>query len=248
MEVQNYLLGYKDLKILQNTKWFNFSLDSVLLANFITIRSKIKKIADLGTGNAPIPLILSTRTSAIIYGFEIQKPIYDLAFKSVKMNHLDDKIKILNEDIKLIDQMFETDTFDVITSNPPYFKLNDDSLINDNEHKSIARHELSMTLDDVLRISKKLLKNNGLLGLVHRPDRLLEILERMRKYNIEPKRIQFVYPKTNLESNMVLIEGAKNGKQGLKILPPLIVHEDNGDYTKKVKSMFGSDDNESKEL
>lgn len=248
MEIQNYLLNYGDLKIIQNTKWFNFSLDSVLLANFITIRKRARMIADLGTGNAPIPLILSTKTNATIYGFEIQKPVFNLALKSVKMNHLENKIKIINEDIKRIDQLFETDTFDVITSNPPYFKLNGDSLINDNEYKSIARHELSMTLDDVLRVSKKLLKNNGLLGLVHRPERLLEILEKMRQYNIEPKKIQFIYPKVNSDSNIVLIEGTKNGKQGLKILPPLIVHEDNGDYTDKVKNMFGGDNNGPKEL
>lgn len=239
MEVINYLLGYNNLKIVQDTEWFNFSLDSVLLANFVTIRSSAKMIADLGTGNAPIPLMLSSKTKAKIYGVEIQKPIYELGLKSVKINNLEEQIILLNEDVKKIDQMFETDTFDVITSNPPYFKINEGNLVNNNDYKTIARHEVLMEIDDILRISKKLLKNNGVLGIVHRPDRLLEILDKMRKYNIEPKRIRFIYPKTNLNCNMVLIEGTKNGKQGLKIIPPLFVHDKDGNYTNEVTKMFG---------
>jgi tRNA1(Val) A37 N6-methylase TrmN6 len=239
MEVINYLLGYNNLKIVQDTEWFNFSLDSVLLANFVTIRSSAKMIADLGTGNAPIPLMLSSKTKAKIYGVEIQKPIYELGLKSVKINNLEEQIILLNEDVKKIDQMFETDTFDVITSNPPYFKINEGNLVNNNDYKTIARHEVLMEIDDILRISKKLLKNNGVLGIVHRPDRLLEILDKMRKYNIEPKRIRFIYPKTNLNCNMVLIEGTKNGKQGLKIIPPLFVHDKEGNYTNEVTKMFG---------
>lgn len=239
MEVVNYLVGYKNMKIVQNTEWFNFSLDSVLLANFVTIRSNAKKIIDLGTGNAPIPLILSTRTDATIYGVEIQKPVYELAVKSVEMNDMTDNIKILNDDVKNIDKIFETDSFDVITSNPPYFKINGKSLVNDNSYKTIARHEVLMGIDDILRISRKLLKNNGVVAIVHRPGRILEILEKMKSYNLEPKKIRFIYPKENLESNMVLIEGTKNGKEGLKVLPPLFVHDKDGNYTSEVKKMFG---------
>lgn len=239
MEVINYLLGFEDLKIVQNTDWFNFSLDSVLLANFITIRTNVRKIIDLGTGNAPIPLILSKKTNAEIYGVEIQESVYQLALKSIQLNHLESQIKLLNDDIKNIDKLFETDTFDVIISNPPYFKINGGSLVNENDYKTIARHEISMTIDDVLCVSKKLLKNNGVLGIVHRPERLLEILNKMRDSNIEPKKIRFVYPKDNLDCNIVLIEGTKNGKEGLKILPPLFVHDNNGNYTDEVKKMFG---------
>lgn len=241
MEVVNYLLGYKDLKIVQNTEWFNFSLDSVLLANFVTIRKSTKKIIDLGTGNAPIPLILSTRTNALIYGVEIQKEIYDLAFKSIELNKLEKQIQIINNDVREIDKLFETDSFDVITSNPPYFKKSSESILNQNDYKAIARHEIMMEIDDVIRISRKLLKNNGLLGIVHRPERLLEILSKMKVHNIEPKRIRFIYPKDNLESNMILIEGSKNGKEGLKILPPLFVHDKNGNYTKEILDMLESD-------
>lgn len=239
MEVINYLLGFKDLKIAQNTDWFNFSLDSVLLANFITIRTNTKKIIDLGTGNAPIPIILSTRTNAQIYGVEIQTSVYELALKSIEINNLNEQIKLLNVDVKTIDKLFETDTFDVITSNPPYFKVNGGSLVNENNHKTIARHEVLMTIEDVLRVSKKLLKNNGIIGIAHRPERLLEILNKMRAYNIEPKKIRFIYPKENLDCNMVLIEGTKNGKEGLKILPPLFVHYKDGNYTNEVINMFG---------
>lgn len=239
MEVINYLLGYKNLRIVQDTEWFNFSLDSVLLANFVTLRTNTKKIIDLGTGNAPVPIILSTKTKAEIYGVEIQSNIYNLAIKSINLNNLGGQIKILNEDIKLLGRLFETDTFDVITANPPYFKISNSNYVNNNKYKTIARHEISMTIEDVLCISKKLLKNNGHLAIVHRPERLLEILNKMKDYNIEPKRLRFVYPKKNMECNMVLIEGAKNGKEGLKILSPLFVHDDDGAYSYEVKKMFG---------
>lgn len=238
MEVVHNLLNYSSLKIIQNDEWFNFSLDSVLLPNFVSLNSKINKIIDLGTGNAPIPLILSTKTRAHIYGVEIQKDIYDLARRSVEINNLSEKITILNNDIKEIDKLFETDSFDVITCNPPYFKVSEGSNFNVNNQKTIARHEVLVNLDDIMKISRKLLKNNGALAIVHRPERLLEVFSIMREYNIEPKRLQFVYPKTNMESNVVLIEGRKNGKSGLKISPPLYVHNKDGEYTEEIRNMF----------
>jgi tRNA1(Val) A37 N6-methylase TrmN6 len=238
MEVINYLLNYKSLKIVQNEEWFNFSLDSVLLPNFISLNKRTKRILDLGTGNAPIPLILSTKTKADIYGVEIQKEVYDLAIKSVKLNNLEDRIIILNKDIKEIANNFETDYFDIITCNPPYFKVNKKSNFNTNDHKTIARHEVLVNLDDIIKVSRKLLKNNGTLGIVHRVDRIMEIFDTMRKYNIEPKKIRFVYPKIDSECNIVLIEGSKNGKEGLKVISPLYVHNEDGSYTKEVQSMF----------
>ena len=237
--VINDLVYFENLKIVQNKEYFNFSLDSVLLPNFCIVNKNIKNILDLCTGNAPIPLILSTMTSSKIIGVEIQKNIYDLAKESVKINNLDKKIEIINDDACKIDKYFETDTFDLITCNPPYFKLNDDSIVNDNSVKSIARHEIKITLDDIMRVSKKLLKNNGSLCIVHRTDRLIDIISSMKKHNIEPKRIQFVYPKKGKESNIVLIDGHKNGKSGLKILDPIYVHNDDGSYTEEVLKMFG---------
>lgn len=238
-KVINDLVYFNNLKIVQNKKYFNFSLDSILLPNFCIVNKSTKRILDLCTGNAPIPLVLSTMCDGEIVGVEIQKNIYDLAIESVKINNLDKKIKIINEDACKIDKYYETDYFDLITCNPPYFKLNEDSILNDNSVKSIARHEIKINLDDIMKVSKKLLKNNGSLCIVHRTDRLIDIIASMKNNNIEPKRIRFIYPKTGKESNLVLIDGHKNGKTGLKILPPLYVHNEDGSYTEEVLKMFG---------
>ena len=238
MKVINDIVGYQNLKIVQDTQMFNFSLDSVLLARFVTINKKIKRILDIGCGNAPIPIILSTRTSANIVGIEIQKDVYQLAQESISINNLDTQIDLVNGDINDIYKKIESDSFDVITCNPPYFKATPTANYNKNDYKTIARHELRLNIEQILKISKKLLKNNGVLGLVHRPDRLIEIIEFMRLYNIEPKKIRFVYPKKQDCANMILIEGKKNGKPGLTILPPLYVHKDDGSYTEEVKYFF----------
>ncbi len=235
----NELVYFKDIKIVQDKDYFNFSLDSILLPNFVEITRKTKKILDMCTGNAPIPLILSTKTDAKIYGVELQKEVYDLAKKTIKINNLDNQIELINDNIKNLKKTFDTETFDIITCNPPYFKKKEDSIINENKVKSIARHEIEMELEDVMIISKALLKNEGSLVLVHRTDRLIEIIELMKKHNIEPKRMRLIYPKVNMESNLVLIDGRKNGKEGLKILPPLYIHNDDNSYTSEVLEMFG---------
>lgn len=240
MKNVNYLLGYENLKIVQRKDMFRFSLDSVLLPNFITLNSRIHKILDIGTGNAPIPLILSTKTNAKIIGVEIQEESFQLAQESVKLNHLESQIEIVCADIKEYSKMTETDTFDCITCNPPYFPYSKTSLVNDNEAKTSARHEYQLELEDIMKISRKLLKNNGVLALVHRPERLVSILEMMRKYNIEPKKIQFVYPKSEKGANILLVEGRKNGKPGLKILSPLYSHNEDGSYTDQIKEYFES--------
>ncbi len=238
MKVINYLLGYKNLKIVQDNDMFNFSLDSVLLPNFVTLNKNITKILDIGCGNAPIPLILSTKTKANIVGVEIQKKVYEMAVESVNINNLSDQIKIINMDINKFYKIEETDKYDVITCNPPFFKYTEDSNINESEYKTIARHEIKLNLQELFKIAKKLLKNNGVIGIVHRPERLLEILEEMRKNNIQPKKIQFVYPRENQNANIVLVEGSKNGNPGIKILPPLFTHNVDGSYTKKIKEYF----------
>ena len=238
MEVINYLLGYENLKIYQDTDMFNFSLDSVLLPNFVTINKKTKRILDIGTGNAVIPIILSTKTKALIDAVEIQKEVYLLGKKSIEYNKLEKQITIYNEDIKDFYKNIETDTYDVITCNPPFFKVNEKSNLSDSEYKKIARHEIKLNLEDIMIVSKKLLKNNGVLAIVHRTDRLIDIIELMRKYNIEPKKVEFIYPKKNTNSNIVLIEGSKNGKPGLKILKPIISHTNNDEYTDELKKYF----------
>ena len=224
-KIINDLVYFDNLKIVQNKNYFNFSLDSILLPNFAPITENTKNILDLCTGNAPVPLVLTTKTNAKIIGVELQKEVFELAKESDNINNIVTK--------------YETDTFDLITCNPPYFKHSEQSITNDNEIKSIARHEIHMELEDVFKISKKLLKNGGSICMVHRTDRLMEIIEKMKKNNIEPKRIQFIYPKMNSESNLVLVDGRKNGKVGLKVLAPLYVHNEDGSYTDEVLKLFG---------
>lgn len=238
MKIKNYLLGYKNMYIMQDTEMFNFSLDSVLLPNFVTINKKIDKILDIGCGNAPIPLILSTKTDAEIIGVEIQKQSYDLAVESVQINNLTNQITIINDDINNWSQNIESDTFDIITCNPPFFKTSELSNLNDSEYKTIARHETKLNLESLMKVSRKLLKNNGRLALVHRPERLVEIIEVMKQNNIEPKKIQFIHPKIGKEANILLVEGVKNGKPGLKILEPLYSHNEDGSYTEKIQTFF----------
>lgn len=235
--VINDLVGYDNLKIVQNNEYFNFSLESILIPRFCILKKKMK-IIDFCTGNAPIPLVLSTLTDSEIIGVEIQKEIYALATESVKINGLEERISILNEDVKKLLDLFETDTFDLITCNPPYFKVNESSNLNDNYIKTVARHEVMLTLNDIFAVSGKLLKNNGSVVMVHRTDRLSEILTLMTNNNLQPKRIRFIYPKEGKESNLVLIDAKKNGKIGVKVLPPLYCHNDDGSYTSEVLKMF----------
>ena len=237
MVVLNDLLNYNGLKIYQDTDSFCFSLDSVLLANFVTINKTFKKIVDLGCGNGAIPLFLSTRTDSSITGVEIQKFIYDLAIKSIKYNKLDEKIDIINDDINNLKNRFPSSSFDVVVSNPPYFKMNEKSLVNESPTKIIARHEVKLNFSELVEMANYLLKEHGVFAFVHRPDRLFEFLDILKKYKFEPKKIQFVYPSKGKECNMILIECVKNGKVGLKVLPPLFVHDGN-EYSEEVKKIF----------
>lgn len=238
MEVINNLLNYEGLKIVQDTEGFKFSLDTILLANFVKIKKTKTKLIDLCTGNIPIPLILSKNKNLDIYAVELQEKVFKQAQKAIKINNLKN-ITLINEDVKNIGKKFETDTFDIITCNPPFFKFSEKTNSTKNKMKSIARHEIEVNLLQIMQISRKILKNNGYLYIVHRTERLIEILECMKKNNIEPKTIQFVFPKKSKESNIVLIEGSKNGKSGIKILKPLIVHNEDGTYKKNIINMFG---------
>lgn len=241
-EVINYLLAYNDLKIIQRKDMFNFSLDTVLLANFCTITKDVKKIVDFGTNNAAIPLILSRRTNKLIIGVEIQKEAVELAKKNITLNNLDDQIEIVHSDIK----EFVNDSIKVglVVCNPPFFKVDEDSNLNDNEFLTIARHEIKINLEEIIKSAAKILDNRGKFAMVHRPQRMIEILNLMQKYDIEPKRIKFVYPKYNKESHILLVEGIYKGKKGLKIEPPLYAHNDDGSYSDEVKKMFGEEINE----
>ncbi len=239
MIVRNSLLNYKNAYIYQDTEYFKMSMDSMLLADFVTINMRDKKILDIATGNAPIPMLLTYRTKAKIYGVEIQREVFNLGKVSIKENNMNNQIELINDDAKNLVNVFESDTFDVITCNPPYFNTKNDKYENDNKIKSLARHERALALEDVFVISRKLLKNNGRLAIVHRTERFVEIISTARKYNFELKRVRFVYPKKSKNSDLVLLEFVLNGKIGLKMLPPLFVYDDNGKYTLEVSKMFG---------
>lgn len=240
MIVKNRLLD-TDLIIYQNDEWFKFSLDSVLLAKFVTLNLRSKNIIDLACGNAPIPMFLSFRTKGRLYGVELQKCIYDLAVKSIKENNLSDRIFLVNGDIKNLSSYFKSDSFDVVTCNPPYFRLSDNSFINENSVKAIARHELMLNLDDVVRQAFFLLKTGGIFAMIHRTERLVEVLDIFKKYCIEPKRVRFIYSKKDKNSELFLIEGIKNGKCGLKMLPPLFVYNSDNSYSNEVQEILKFD-------
>ena len=237
MEVLNDILGYKNRKIFQDSNYFSFSLDSIMLANFATIRMRDSNIVDLGCGNGVIPLILSLRTDKKIIGVEIQKKLSALAEKSIKYNSLNEQISIINIDMKDF-ATSNCEKFDLITCNPPYFKVNDKNYFNLSYEKMIARHEVKVTLSEVCSVAKKMLKNNGNFAMVHRPDRLMEILLEFRKNNIEPKRIRFVYEKISKESTLVLIEGQKCGKIGLKIEKPFILYNEDSSMTDEYEKIL----------
>ena len=223
MIVKNDLFDYEGLKIYQYENKFKFSLDSILLAEFVEIKNGVNTIVDFCTGNAPVPLILSTKTKAKIYGFEIQKKIAELAYMSVDNNKLNSQIKIINANLKDVIEYVLPESVDVVTCNPPYFKYNkNSSLINEDKEKAIARHEITMNLEDIMVASKYVLKNKGSLYLVHRCDRLEEIILNINKYNFKVKKLQFIYTSYKKDAIMVLIKATKNGKAGnIKVMPPI---------------------------
>ena len=242
MIVKNRLLNFTDKIIYQNEDYFAFSLDSVLLANFVTINLSDKKIVDFCTGNAPIPMLMSFRTKARIFGVELQQEIYSMGYESVLENKMDNQIELINADVNDIASVMDADSVDIVTCNPPYFKYQKDSLVNDNLIKTIARHEIMLNLEEIMKSSKYILKNGGTFAMVHRPDRMIEIINLMQKYDIEPKKMRLVYPKFGKNANILLIEGIKNGKTGLKVMAPLYTHNEDGSYVDEVRVMFGGID------
>lgn len=238
MIVKNNLLNYSNFVIYQDTDYFNFSLDSLLLARFAPINKRTTHIIDFCSGNAPIPMIMSTLTKANITGIEIQKKIYDLATRSIDENKLNNQIKMINDDIKNINNYFKPESVDLITCNPPYFKYSEESNINKVMIKTIARHEVTIKLEDFVKEASSILKHGGSLSIIHRTERLIEITSILQKYKLEPKIIQFVHPLENKESNLVLINAVKNANSGLKVLSPIIVHEEDGSYKKEIKDLF----------
>lgn len=211
-----YDYGYK---IVQKSDYFKFSLDSMLLANFVNINMADSKLLDFCTGNCPIPIILSNSIKNIV-AFEVQKEIYELGDESLKLNNINN-VKLINDDIKNIGNYYEEGYFDIITCNPPYFKVIDSSRINDNSVKAIARHEILIKLEDIVSLAYKFLRDKGKLYIVYRPDRLMELLKLFDKYKFGVKKLQCCYNNSDSLSSMILIEAMKNGHDDLKILAPL---------------------------
>lgn len=211
-----YDYGYK---IVQKSDYFKFSLDSMLLANFVNINMSDSKLLDFCTGNCPIPIILSNSIKNIV-AFEVQKEIYELGDESLKLNNINN-VKLINDDIKNIGNYYEEGYFDIITCNPPYFKVIDSSRINDNNVKAIARHEILIKLEDIVSLAYKFLRDKGKLYIVYRPDRLMELLKLFDKYKFGVKKLQCCYNNSDSLSSMILIEAMKNGHDDLKILAPL---------------------------
>jgi tRNA1(Val) A37 N6-methylase TrmN6 len=225
-----------DLSIIQSEQVFSFSMDAVLLARFANI-PKYGRILDLCSGNGVIPILLSTRTNAQIEGIEIQPRLADMARRSVEMNGLTERINIIEGDLRDLAKEGGNGIYDAITVNPPYMPLTGGDL-KLSEHQSIARHEIHCTLEDVAQAAMRLVKPGGKISMVHRPQRLGEIITMLRKYRMEPKVIRFVHPRAGSEANMVLVEAHRDGKPDVKILPPLIVYQENGEYCQEVMDIY----------
>lgn len=213
--------GYK---ILQDTDGFCFGTDSVLLSNFASVR-RGQKIVDLCSGNGIIPILLCAKNKDVkITGIEIQQRPYELAMESRALNHLEERIDFINDDLKNALNYYKNGSVDVITCNPPYM-INGAGFQNDTDAKTIARHEITVNIDDIARISSKLLKYGGKIYMVHRSERLCDVMCALRKYGIEPKRLQMIHPFCNVASNLFLIEGLLGGNPSLKMEKPIYIRE-----------------------
>ncbi len=224
--------------IIQNPARFCFGMDAVLLSGFAQARQG-ERVLDLGTGTGIIPILMEAKTKASdFFALEIQEESADMARRSVRYNHLEDKIRIITGDMKDASKIFGASSFDIVTTNPPYM-IGQHGISSASDAKAIARHEILCDLDDILRESAKVLRPNGRFYMVHRPFRLAEIFAKMVAYKIEPKRMKLVYPYVDKEPNMVLIEGLRGGKSRLTVEKPLIVYREQGVYTDEIYDIYG---------
>ena len=231
-------LQLKGLKIIQKRNGFKFGVDAVLLSDFAKIKNK-DKIVDLCTGTGIIPfLLIGKYNPSEIVGVEIQQEMVDISNRSAELNDVCEKIRFVNIDLKNQNDIKALGRFDVVTVNPPY-KLNNSGIINPSDNIAIARHEIACNIDDVINATRILLKDNGRMYMVHRPDRLIDILVTMRKHRIEPKRIRMIHPNPSKAPNIVLIEGQRDGGSFLKWDPPLYVYDNNGKFSDQINKIYG---------
>lgn len=234
-------LQYKDLKIIQDTEGFCFGIDSVLISNYA--KKDIKKgynVVDLGSGTGIIDILLCGKTELNhITGIEIQEEVADMSKKSIRLNNLEDKINIINDDIKNIIEKgyIDKNKINAVITNPPYKEANN-GLINESKKKIISRHETTAKLEDFISIASQILCDNGIFFMVNKPERLVDIISEMRKYKIEPKQIRMVYSNKNSEATLVLIKGVKLGKKFLKIEKPLYIYNEDGTYTDEILKLY----------
>ena len=231
-------LEYKGFKIIQNPNYFCFGVDAVLLSEFAKEIKEDVTVVDLGTGNGILGILLCAKTKLKkIFGIEIQKKICDMAKRSIKMNKIEDRFEIINADIKTVYNEFKNQKIDVIVTNPPYKKENS-GVTNENEAKLIARHEVKCTLKDIIETSSKILKEKGSLYMIHKTERLVEIIETLKMYKLEPKTIRFIHSNIDKNSKLVLIKANKNEGSFLKVEPPLIIYDSNELYNKEILKIY----------
>ncbi|GAP00454.1 tRNA1(Val) (adenine(37)-N6)-methyltransferase [Fructobacillus ficulneus] len=236
-------LPSQQIKIIQNPDMFSYSLDAVLLAYFAKPKQRGRGLSvDLGAGTGAIGLFYAAKTTGTVKLVELQKDLAEMAARSVALNDLNDRVSVLNSDMQEIFDEIKPGSVDTVLSNPPYFSVNETTKQNLDEHYQLARHEIAIDLPRLAQVANKLLKNNGKFYLVHRPDRLNDIMAALAARKLEIKRIQFVYGKEGREANMVLVEAIKGGRPGgVRILPPIIAYTDNDDYTDQVQEiLYGS--------
>lgn len=227
--------GYR---IIQNKKRFCFGMDAVLLSGFARVKEG-EKLLDLGTGTGIIPILLEAKTEGSHFtGLEIQEEVADMAARSVQLNHLEDKVEIVTGDIKEASKRFGRSSFEVVTSNPPYM-IHQHGLQNPDRSKAISRHEILCDLEDVIREAALVLKPGGRFYLVHRPFRLTDLMELLRRYKLEPKRLKMVHPYVDKEANMVLIEAIRGSKARITVEAPIIVFQEDGTYSKEITDIYG---------
>ena len=230
-------LQYKGLKLIQKKDGFCFGADAVLLANFADIR-KNDKVLDLGTGTGIIAILISAKTAASsVTGLEIQPEMSEMAERSVKLNSLENKLDIVCGDIKNALQLFGQSKFNAVVTNPPYMNKGG-GLLNPSDTMAVSRHELLCTLEDVISVSSRLLAPGGRFAMVHRPERLADIIFLMRSHGVEPKYLRFVHPSPYKKPNMVLVRGMRGGKPQLKVLEPLYVYDETGGYSKEINEIY----------
>ncbi len=235
-------LQYGGLELIQKEDGFRFGVDAVLLADFAAVRRN-EYVADLGAGSGIIPILLAGKTEAsFITGIEIQEELADMATRSILMNGLGGRAAMICGDIRQAERLLGSGRFDVVVSNPPYIRKAG-GIVNPSDSKAVARHEIKCTLQDVIRAAAGLLAEGGRFAMVHKPERLADIICLMRDNSIEPKHLRFVHPSPGKKANIMLIGGIKGGRPELKMMEPLYIYNADGRYSDEIDRIYARQKN-----